>query len=158
MTGNNGPRIKIRPARSDDLVLIVEMLAADTIGGHSDSADPAAADGYRRAFERIAESPNEEIHVAEWDGIVVGTFTTALLTTLSSRGARHMLVQTVQVRSDFRGKGIGHEMMKCCIELAREAGAASLDLRTNKLRKDAHRFYERLGFGQTHYGYKLSLE
>ncbi|KAJ0336195.1 hypothetical protein COL154_014368 [Colletotrichum chrysophilum] len=151
-------RVAIRPARLDDLGLIIEMLASDSLGSHDDTADPELFDVYRKAFEQICASSAEQIYVAEWDGVVAGTFKTVLLTSLRSRGSRRMLVEAVQVRPDLQGKGIGHEMMQFCIGLGRQAGVKTLELTTNKLRVDAHRFYERIGFKQTHYGYKLRLK
>jgi hypothetical protein len=32
-----------------------------------------------------------------------------------------------------------------------------LELSSNKTRKDAHRFYERLGFARSHEGFKMKL-
>ena len=41
--------------------------------------------------------------------------------------------------------------------LAREAGAAVLELTSNLRRVDAHRFYEREGFARSHAGFKKRL-
>ena len=151
-------RIVIRNAERDDVPLIVELLVADDIGGHADSADPEFLEGYEAAFDRIAASAIENLYVAEWDGVVAGTFKTTLLSVLSGQGATSLLVQTVHVRPDLRGNGIGHEMMRHCVRQAEAEGAASVHLTTNRLRVDAHRFYERLGFRQTHLGYKLFVK
>jgi len=40
---------------------------------------------------------------------------------------------------------------------ARRRQCSRLQLTSNKSRKDAHRFYERLGFRPTHLGMKLEL-
>ena len=40
---------------------------------------------------------------------------------------------------------------------ARRAGAAAMELTSNKKRLDAHRFYERLGFSRSHDGFKKIL-
>lgn len=148
-------RIAIRLADRDDVPLIVEIFAADELGGHGDTADPAALSGYLAAYDAIERSPVEALYVAEWDGVVAGTFKTSELTTLTGRGSRSLVVQTVHVRADLRGRGIGHEMMRYCITTAQEAGIASVSLTTNAGRDDAHRFYERLGFERTHFGYKM---
>lgn len=158
MSDDKMPRVTIRPATSDDLGLIVEMLASDSLGSHDDTTSPEVFDLYRRAFEQICASSCEQFYVAEWDGIVAGTFKTVLLTSLRSRGSRRLLVESVQVRPDLQGNGIGHEMMQFCIGLGRKEGARTIELTTNKRRVDAHRFYERLGFRQTHYGYKMPLK
>ena len=59
--------------------------------------------------------------------------------------------------ADMRGKGIGAAMMRFAIEQARGAGARLVQLTSNNARSDAHRFYERLGFVQSHAGFKMKL-
>lgn len=156
--GDFDRRLGIRIAERKDVPLIAELLAADDIGGHADSADPALLAAYIAAYDRIAVSPVEDLFVAEWDGVVAGTFKTALLSVMSGRGATGLFVQAVHVRADLRGNGIGHEMMRYCISRAQAQGASCVQLMTNRLRVDAHRFYEGLGFRQTHFGYKLFLK
>jgi len=147
----------IRSARADDLPHIVALFAADELGGHGDTTDPAAADDYLRAFEAISASPNDSLYIAELDGEVVGTFQTTLTATLSGRGATNMTIEAVQTRSDLRGRGIGAAMIRFAIDLAREAGARQVQLTSNAVRVDAHRFYERLGFQKSHVGFKMRL-
>jgi GNAT superfamily N-acetyltransferase len=43
-------------------------------------------------------------------------------------------------------------MMAVAEAEASARGAAMLELSSNKVRKDAHRFYERLGFARSHVG------
>ena len=48
-------------------------------------------------------------------------------------------------------------MMGWAIEEARRRGCALVQLTSDKMRTDAHRFYARLGFVATHEGMKLAL-
>jgi GNAT superfamily N-acetyltransferase len=48
--------------------------------------------------------------------------------------------------------------MLFAIGRARAAGCVSMQLTTNMERREAHRFYENLGFKGTHLGMKLSLK
>ena len=57
-----------------------------------------------------------------------------------------------------RNEGIGRQMLDACCQLARAHGAAHIEVPTNKLRADAHRFYEREGFMHTHVRYYKNLE
>jgi GNAT superfamily N-acetyltransferase len=147
----------IRPARRKDLPNIVAMFADDELGGHGDTTDPAAAGDYLRAFEAIEASPNDVLYVAELQGEVAGTLQTTLITSLSGRGATTMRIEAVQTRSDLRGRGIGAAMIRFAIEKGREAGARHVHLTSNMARLDAHRFYERLGFSKSHFGFKMKL-
>jgi GNAT superfamily N-acetyltransferase len=150
--------IIIREARRDDLKALIAMFADDDIGGHGDTQSEDALPDYERAFETIAASPDQTLFVAEIAGEVVGTFQTAITTTLTGRGTSFMIIEAVQTRSDMRGQGIGARMIEFCIEQARARGLPRVQLISNAKRKDAHRFYERLGFEPSHLGFKMALK
>jgi GNAT superfamily N-acetyltransferase len=151
------PDLSIREAREADLPAIIPLLAADVVGGHGDTTDKDALPDYAAAFRRIAESPDNMLYVAEVGGEVIGTFQTTLITSLLGRGASFMKIEAVHVRPGTRGKGVGSAMMRFAIEQARQAGARSVQLTSNKARHAAHLFYERLGFDESHVGFKRKL-
>ena len=90
-------------------------------------------------------------------GKIVGTFQTTMIVSMNGRGGKKLMIEAVQTRSDMRGQGIGSAMMRFAIEQARATDARLVQLTSNKARADAHRFYERLGFVQTHAGFKMKL-
>jgi GNAT superfamily N-acetyltransferase len=151
------PDLLIREAREDDIPSIVALFAADTLGGHGDTTEAAALPDYVRAFKRIAKSPNDSLYVAELDGEVVGTFQTTIITSITGRGSTNLTIEAVQTRIDRRRKGIGAAMMRFAIDRGREAGVRLVQLSSNTVRQDAHRFYQRLGFAQSHAGFKMKL-
>jgi len=153
MTSN----VDIRPAERGDVAAIAAMFAQDTLGGHGDSADPADLPDYLAAFDAIAASPNDSLFVAVRDGEVVGTFQTTLITSLTERGSSSLIIKAVHTRSDMRGHGIGQVMINHAIEQGRAKGARLVQLMSNATRHDAHRFYARLGFGQSHLGFTMKL-
>lgn len=150
--------VVIREATENDLVSIVALFADDPLGGHGDTTEPEALPDYRAAFARINASQNETLYVAELGGEVVGTFQTMVTTTLTGRGSSAMIIEAVQTRADMRGRGIGAAMIQFAIERARQDGMRLVQLTSNAVRKDAHRFYERLGFTASHIGFKLKLK
>ncbi len=150
--------VVIRQATENDLVSIVALFADDPLGSHGDTADPDALPDYRAAFARISVSQNETLYLAELGGEVVGTFQTMVTTTLTGRGSSAMIIEAVQTRADMRGRGIGAAMIEFAIERARQDGMRLVQLTSNAVRKDAHRFYERLGFTASHIGFKLKLK
>lgn len=154
----NSPSLTIREARREDVLAIVVLFAADEIGGHGDTTDPAALPLYEAAFDRIAASPADTLYVAELEGEVVGTFQTMLITSMTGRGSSALTIEAVQTRSDKRGLGVGEVMIRFAIEQGRRAGAKTAKLTSNAARADAHRFYRRLGFAQSHVGFKLKLD
>lgn len=48
-------------------------------------------------------------------------------------------------------------MMEFAINAACERGCSMVQLTSDKSRKGAHRFYERLGFERSHEGFKLKI-
>jgi GNAT superfamily N-acetyltransferase len=67
------------------------------------------------------------------------------------------VVESVRVRSDLRGRGLGAVLMRHVVDVARDRGAVRVELTTNAQREEARRFYERLGFVGSHVGMKLYL-
>ncbi len=151
-------RLVIREAKESDLRALIGLFAADAVGGHGDTTDASAYDDYLRAFRTIAASPEQTLYVAERTGEVVGTFQTMITTTLTGRGSSAMIIEAVQTRADMRGQGIGAAMISFCIDEAKSRGMRMIQLTSNNARKDAHRFYERLGFKPTHLGFKMLLK
>jgi GNAT superfamily N-acetyltransferase len=151
-------QVDIRLALRDDVPSLVALFAADHLGGHGDTTDPAALPDYLAAFDRIAASPNDRLFVAEVGGVVVGTFQVTFTTALTGRGATNMTVDAVQTRAEMRGRGIGAAMIRYAIGLARHNDVRLVQLMSNTARSDAHRFYERLGFAKSHVGFKLKLK
>ncbi|GAB1514685.1 GNAT family N-acetyltransferase [Actinophytocola sp. KF-1] len=146
--------IEIRRATADDVPAIVAMLADDPLGAQRERPGDAA---YAGAFTEIDADPRQFLAVADADGEVVGTLQLTFIPGLSRLGATRALIEAVRVRSDQRGGGLGARMIQWAVDTARERGAAMVQLTTDASRKDAHRFYERLGFVASHVGMKLPL-
>jgi GNAT superfamily N-acetyltransferase len=144
-----------RPARVEDVPVIVAMLADDALGAKREG-DPSD-ERYLAAFRRIAANPYDELIVAEQDGEVVGTMQLTYLASLSRLGAERCQIEAVRVSASARGRGLGREMIRWAIGRARERGCVVVQLTSDKTRTDAHRFYDSLGFAASHEGYKLSL-
>lgn len=151
-------RVRIRDATATDLPRIVELLQQESLGDERrEEPGPPLPDAYARAFQAIEADPRQRLLVAEVDGTVVGTFAFIVIPNLSYRGRPVAQVENVVVDEPWRGKGVGEAMMRWAIEEAGRAGCFRVQLTSNKARRDAHRFYERLGFVATHEGFKLYL-
>ncbi|MEV4245376.1 GNAT family N-acetyltransferase [Streptosporangium canum] len=146
--------VNFRTARAGDVPLIVAMIADDAIAA---ARQGAYGDEHRAAFEVIDADPNNELIVAELDGEVVGTMQLTYIPGISRRGALRMQIEAVRIDSALRGRGLGRQMMEWAVERGRARGCALVQLTTDKARKDAHRFYDSLGFVASHEGYKLAL-
>ena len=65
-------------------------------------------------------------------------------------------IEAVRIGASCRGLGVGEQLIRHAIDLARAEGCGLVQL-TGKSRDAAHRFYERLGFVASHVGMKLEL-
>lgn len=151
-------QITFRRAVQSDLPAIVYMLADDDLGSQRERPETPLAESYLTAFERIDADQNHELIVAEMNGEVIGTLHLIFLPSISYLGGTRSQVESVRVDSRYRGKGIGAQMMAHAIQRAKEHGAHVMQLTSHETRKDAHRFYEKLGFKKAHVGMKLSLK
>ena len=146
--------VTFRDAVRDDVAAIVSMLADDPLGQGREGADLAP---YLAAYDEIAANPAHQVIVGEIAGRIVATCQLTILSGLSRQGAKRALVEAVRVQADLRSHGIGAALMAECEIRARAAGAAVLQLTTDKSRVRAHAFYDRLGFSPSHIGYKKPL-
>ncbi len=60
-------------------------------------------------------------------------------------------IQELFVREDCRNQRIGRQLMDALDCIARQQGFINVEVTTNRIRADTHRFYEQLGFQATHY-------
>jgi GNAT superfamily N-acetyltransferase len=149
--------LHIREATASDLEAIIRLHEEDSLGSHGDAWLPETKAAYEAAFAAIARSPDNQLYVAVDTDRVVGTFQLTFIPNLTGRGALRVKVESVKVASALRSKGIGAAMMAHAEAVARARGARLLELTSNGKRTDAHRFYERIGYEQSHKGFKKSL-
>lgn len=147
--------LTFRAATEDDLPAIVAMLADDHLGTQRESPDDLTP--YRAAMVQITSDPRLMQVICERDGEIAGTMQLSITPGLSRKGMSRMQIEGVRVNSSTRGGGVGRQMIEWAINYAHERDCGLVELTTDKSRPDAHRFYERLGFEQSHFGYKLKL-
>lgn len=148
--------LQIREAVRADLAAIVAILQGDVLRGPGEAA--AGEEAYVEAFQAIAASPDNTLFVAELDGRVVGTCQLTIIPGLVGQGRTRAKLESVHVAAAERGKRIGEAMVRHAEVFAREKGAGLVELTSHKSRTNAHRFYLRLGYDQSHEGFKLILD
>ncbi|MGC4746481.1 N-acetyltransferase family protein [Micromonospora sp. DT201] len=144
-----------REAVRADLPAVIALLADDVLGKARDFTEVDEA--YERAFADISSDPRNQLIVAEQGGELVGCLQITYIPGLGRHGSERSLIESVRVRSDRRGQGLGRDLMTWAIDQARQRGCALVQLTTDKTRADAHRFYLGLGFAASHEGMKLAL-
>ena len=97
-----------------------------------------------RFLARKAESPNEIEVIALMEGKIVGT------AGIDAVGAfyklRHRAEFGVNILKEYWGLGIGRALMEACIQCAREAGYAQLELSVVAENTRAIALYQKAGF------------
>jgi histidine triad (HIT) family protein len=139
--------VTVRPGAPGDAAAVAGLLAGGAIRAGDDPGDP---EPYAAAIEEAGN-----VLVAELDGSVVGVCQLIIMRHLQHRGGRCAEIESMHVAADHRGQGIGSVLLDAAVERARAAGCYRVQLTSNKVRSDAHRFYLRHGFEASHEGFKL---
>lgn len=92
----------------------------------------------------LVADPSSTLVLARNDlGVIIGALTLSVYRVPT--GVRSV-IEDVIVDGSARGQGLGEELMKFAIDLAREKGAANISLTSNPMREAANRLYLRVGF------------
>jgi len=151
-----GP-VVLRRAVAKDLDSLMMLLSDDPVSAsRGDIASATDRPSYLFALEQIVADPaNELLLVTDREQHVLGTMQLTRIPGMSRRGSTRLLVEAVRVHSDYRSSGIGSAMMRWVTDVAATAVDASVvQLTSDVVRTDAHRFYEQLGFVASHVGFK----
>ena len=148
--------MKFRKATENDILAIVEMIADDELGKKRENYQIPLPNEYINAFEKINSDENEDLIVVENEDLeIIGTLQLSFIQYLTYRGGIRAQIEAVRIRKDKRGLGIGKIMFEWAIRRAKERNAHLLQLTTDKKRPKAIKFYEELGFKQSHEGMKM---
>jgi GNAT superfamily N-acetyltransferase len=151
----------VRPAKASDVPTIVALIVMGAPAGALDRA-AAEAEGrdpvYAAAFERVAAAGNQHLFVADLNGRIIGTYQLSVLPGIAQRGRVRGKLESVHTDPECRSRGVGEAMMRHAITIAKAEGIGLLELSSDKRRDEAHRFYRRLGFAQSHEGFKMALD
>lgn len=97
----------------------------------------------RADLAEMVASPASDVLVARVDDTIVGTLT--LVTFRIPTGVRAW-IEDVVVDDSARGLGVGEQINRYAIDLARSKGATTVDLTSRPSREAANRLYQRIGF------------
>jgi len=95
-------------------------------------------------LEEMTGAPGTHVLLARTDdGVVVGTLTLVLFRIPTGLRA---WIEDVVVDEAGRGQGVGAALTNAAVDIARSAGATTVDLTSRPSREAANRLYQRLGF------------
>ena len=150
-------QLTFRDAKMGDVQGLIRLLANDPLGRLREDLSEPLNNAYLEAFQAIERDPNNQLLVVEYAGQLVGVLQLTYIPYLTHTGSWRCLIEGVRIDESVRGKRIGEKMFIHAIELARLRGCKLVQLTSDKKRPDAIRFYQKLGFQDTHEGFKLSL-
>ena len=146
----------VREARPDDfdaLLRLLDGMDESMYGGRGHAAERDV----RSLYKAVLADPDQRLLVAEDGGRLVGSAHLMVLRHFGRSLSRSGIVEGVVVEPAYRRAGVGAALMRAVAEAAGRAGCYKLALTSNLARAGAHRFYSRLGWKRTHYGYSLEL-
>lgn len=148
--------MKFRAANVNDLSTIVQLIADDELGEQRENFISPLPKEYLRAFEKISADENQELIVVENENAeIIGTLQLSFIQYLTYQGGTRAQIEAVRIRKDKRGLGIGKLMFEWAISRAKEREAHLIQLTTDRKRLKAIKFYEELGFINSHQGMKM---
>jgi len=150
--------ISFLKANENDLPQIVALIADDPLGLLREDYRNPIPNTYKNAFKIIQDDPHAHLIVAKHHNVIVGVAQINFLTYLTYQGGTRAQIEGVRIHKDYRSQGIGKRLFQYLIALAQEQGCHLVQLTTDKSRPDALKFYENLGFEQSHIVLKLHLK
>jgi GNAT superfamily N-acetyltransferase len=151
-------RARVRLATEADLPRLIELLSQLELDASRETPGTPVLTSYQEAFDEVTADPKQQLFVIEVGGRAVGSACLLIVPNLSHRGRPYAVAENVVVDAELRSSGYGEVLMRHLLAVARSAGCYKLSLTSNKQRKDAHRFYERLGFRATHEGFRVEFD
>jgi GNAT superfamily N-acetyltransferase len=152
--------VVIRRADKRDIRALMRLLADDAISAtRGDVGADADEEAYASGLARIIDDRANDLVVAiDSHDRVIAMLQLTAIPGVARRGSTRLLVEAVRVKADQRSAGLGSTLMRWVMEVAAPAcGADLVQLTSDRQRTDAHRFYLRLGFVDSHVGFKYDV-
>lgn len=147
----------IRKANAEDLPDVVALLQDDALGKTREKTSLIVMKDYQKAFDHIQATPGLDVFVLVKQQEIIGCYQSMVLPHLSYQGKPRLQIESMRIKSSYRGQGYGQTMMEHAVAHAKEHNCAMIQLTTDDTREDAKNFYRKLGFQPTHAGFKYHL-
>jgi len=139
MTETTDPTLTIRPAEASDAEAIATLFTAE---GY-----PAGPSDIVERLSRFA-SEHSRVVIAEHEGTLLGFIALHALPRFE-HDDRIVRVLALVVDAGARERGVGHRLMTEAELMARQLGAAFVEVTAGHHRPEAYRFYESMGYDAT---------
>jgi len=133
----------IEQATIEDLPELVDLLY-DLFSQEGDFVPDRAKQ--ERGLRLILEQPSRgRIFVYRWNSIILG-MVNLLFTISTAEGGFVVLLEDVIVHREYRGRGVGGQLLRHAIEYAKKKEFLRMTLLTDRLNAEGQEFFEKLGF------------
>ena len=135
----------IEQATMEDLPQMVDLLY-ELFGQEGDFIPDRMKQ--ERGLRLILEQPSRgRIFVYRWNETIVG-MVNLLFTISTAEGGFVVLLEDVIVRVDYRGRGVGTQLLKHAIEYAKQKEFLRMTLLTDRLNEQGQAFFQKLAFSR----------
>jgi GNAT superfamily N-acetyltransferase len=131
----------IRRAKIKDTYRIIELISEL---GRPEPKNEEEIKHFAKLIQNYISEKDKRILVAEIDSKLVGLMSLVFLPRLN-RSKPEAWIPDFIVDQEYRNKGIGRELLKKCIRIARRKKCWRVRLETGLSRKCAQRFYTKTG-------------
>ena len=108
---------------------------------------------FQERLKKMMELGNYSVYVAETNGVVCGFISTVTEFSLEVEG-EFLRIIGLAVKTEFQRSGIGSALLMFAEDNAVKNGYGVITLSSNFKRAEAHKFYEKMGYGKTSYTFK----
>lgn len=115
---------------------------------HPDEPPWPSEEAAAEVLAKVLAHPGTTIYVGTIDGRVVSTCVLVISPNFSRVGRPFALIENVVTDEAHRGRGLGRQIVRHAIEIAREAGCYRASLLTGSKREETLRFYDRTGMSR----------
>ena len=99
----------------------------------------------KKIIKKILDDENHIIHVAEMNGMIVGSTTLLIEQKFIHKGGLVGHIEDVVVKKEFEGQGIGMRLVKSLLDVAKQKKCYKTIL---NCKDDLRPFYTKMGFNQ----------
>jgi len=146
--------ILIREAKESDLLTIRQLTLEliETMGDTEGIDIKLIAENCRNLLSEV----NSYILVAEIEGIIVGFVNFTTRKTILHCGLSGLIDELI-VAKNYRGKGVGKQLLSSAIEKSRQLGCCEVEVSTEKTNIKAREFYRQCGFTERGVFFEIDL-
>ena len=134
--------MELRELNENDLESLIKLYE-QLDGANADFTAEAARKIWKDEIER---NKNIKYFGIIEDGKVISTCYCLIIPNLTRLGSSIAFVENVVTDKEYRGQGLGRNVMEKAIEFARENNCYKVILQSASFRKEAHQFYKNLCF------------